>query len=284
MLTDISITTLAIATGAGLTAGAVASQIAEHLPAAMARSWRTDALAALELEQPGETDPAPHFSDPLHHACASCEGRQTAICSLPILSWALPGTCPAGHSASKGERGQRAALELLAVLITLGLLLTQGASWATAAVIGASLVLLTLTAIDLRAYLLPDVLTLPLLWAGLLYHLVFRPESLPDAVIGAAMGYLMLWGIYWIFRLVTGKHAMGHGDFKLLAALGAWTGWQTLPAILFAGALLGILIQLLVPTLRKRPIPFGPFLAVGGWVVLLGGPELTAVLRAIYLL
>ena len=145
-------------------------------------------------------------------------------------------------------------------------------------IFGACLTLLVLSVIDFRTQLLPDAITLPLLWAGLAYQLLFQPLMLPSAVIGAMAGYLVLWSFYWLFKLVTGKEGMGYGDFKLLAALGAWLGWQWLPLLLILsaglGAVLGILLQLLVPRLRGAPMPFGPYLAVAGWIALLFGTPL----------
>ncbi|WP_290787586.1 A24 family peptidase, partial [Halomonas sp.] len=120
------------------------------------------------------------------------------------------------------------------------------------------------------------------------YQLLFQPLLLPSAVIGAMAGYLVLWSFYWAFKLITGKEGMGYGDFKLLAALGAWMGWQYLPLLLILsagiGAIIGILVQLAVPRLRGAPMPFGPYLALAGWVALLGGEPLMAVYGQFFLL
>jgi hypothetical protein len=127
---------------------------------------------------------------------------------------------------------------------------------------------------------LPDDITLPLLWAGLLFNLFLGPVAIADAVLGAAAGYLLLWSIYWLFKLVTGKEGMGFGDFKLLAALGAWLGWQALPIIILlssaVGAVLGVLILALRGQGRSQPLPFGPYLAAAGWISLLWGGEISA--------
>ena len=128
--------------------------------------------------------------------------------------------------------------------------------------------------------LLPDQLTLPLVWLGLLINMSDTFISLQDAVLGAVFGYLTLWSIYWAFKLVTGKEGMGYGDFKLLAALGAWFGWQALPLIIilssFAGAIIGVAVIVASKDKQSRPLPFGPYLAIAGWVYLVYGVELTA--------
>ena len=132
--------------------------------------------------------------------------------------------------------------------------------------------------IDMDHQLLPDDITLPLLWLGLLFNLSATYVSLPDAVIGAIMGYLSLWSIYWIFKLITGKEGMGYGDFKLLAALGAWMGWQALPMIILLSSLVGADCGIALMVIKRRgkdiPIPFGPYLAMAGWLVLLWGDTL----------
>jgi leader peptidase (prepilin peptidase)/N-methyltransferase len=140
--------------------------------------------------------------------------------------------------------------------------------------------LIALTGIDIDTQLLPDSITLPLLWLGLLLNINSTFTSLNDAVIGAAAGYLTLWGVYWIFKLTTGKDGMGFGDFKLLAALGAWFGWQAIPLIIilssFVGAFIGILLILLKKQGREVPMPFGPYLAGAGLLTLFYGDQLTA--------
>ena len=133
--------------------------------------------------------------------------------------------------------------------------------------------------IDMDHKLLPDDITLPLLWMGLLFNLGGTYVSLADAVVGAMAGYLILWSVYWLFKLVTGKEGMGYGDFKLLAALGAWLGWQALPLIILlsslVGAVCGIALIIIKGRGREIPIPFGPYLAAAGWICLLWGNEIT---------
>jgi len=138
--------------------------------------------------------------------------------------------------------------------------------------------LIALTMIDYDQQLLPDDITLPLLWLGLLFNLGNTYVSLSDAVLGAMLGYLILWSVYWLFKLLTGKEGMGYGDFKLLAALGAWLGWQMLPLIILmssvVGAVCGVALMLLKGRGREVPIPFGPYLAVAGWLALLQGEQI----------
>ena len=140
--------------------------------------------------------------------------------------------------------------------------------------------LIALTMIDFDHQLLPDDITLPLLWLGLLFNTASIFTSLQDAVIGAAAGYLFLWSIYWAFKLLTGKEGMGYGDFKLLAALGAWLGWQMLPLIVLLSSLVGAVCGIVLMVIKRRgkdiPIPFGPYLAAAGWIALLWGEELLA--------
>ena len=148
--------------------------------------------------------------------------------------------------------------------------------------------LIALTCIDLDEMLLPDQITIPLIWLGLLFHLVTQTIALSDAVIGACAGYLSLWSIYWGFKLFTGREGMGHGDFKLLAALGAWLGWSVLPLLILISSLLGIIVHLCLsigrPELLKQPIPFGPYLAGAGWACLCYGDTLSFYIESVRIL
>ena len=139
--------------------------------------------------------------------------------------------------------------------------------------------MIALAAIDLDTQLLPDDISLPLLWAGLAFNLGASFAALGSAVVGAIAGYLSLWLVYWGFKLATGKEGMGYGDFKLLAAIGAWLGWQALPLVIlassFVGALVGVTLIVFARHAREKPIPFGPYLAAAGVIALFWGPELT---------
>ena len=166
-------------------------------------------------------------------------------------------------------------VELATGLLSALLVWKFGSGWAGLATLGFGYALLAMTAIDYDTQLLPDDLTFPLLWAGLLVNLNGTFVPLNDAVIGAAAGYLVLWSIYWLFKLATGKEGMGYGDFKLLAALGAWLGWTMLPTIILlssiVGAVVGISLIVFVKRGRDKPIPFGPYLAAAGMIALLYG-------------
>ncbi|HWK52857.1 MAG TPA: A24 family peptidase, partial [Hyphomicrobiales bacterium] len=168
------------------------------------------------------------------------------------------------------------ASALLAVLVTAHF----GFQWSTLAALVFTWTLLTLAMIDVDEQLLPDDLTLPLLWLGLLLNTQGAFTSLTSAVIGAVAGYLSLWSLYWAYKLIRGREGMGHGDFKLLAAIGAWLGWQLLPIVIllssFVGAVVGIGLIVLRGRDRNVPLPFGPYLAAAGFLALLWGRELTA--------
>src|SRR4030095_15424379 len=171
-------------------------------------------------------------------------------------------------------------VEALTALLSAVIVWNFGVSWTAGFALVLLWMLIALTFIDADTTLLPDDLTLPLLWIGLLANLVgaFPGVTLRDAVLGAAAGYLSLWLVYWAFKLATGKEGMGYGDFKLLAALGAWMGWKAiLPIVLLAsvvGALIGIVLIVLARRGREIPIPFGPYLASAGLIVLLSGQRL----------
>lgn len=259
----------------GLCLGSFLNVVITRLPVMLLQGWRAEAREALELE----TEETPRFN--LLTPASQCPGCRAPIAwhdNVPLLGFLKR----RGRCASCGQRisPQYPMIELAGSALTLAVVIIYGASLASLFLIGACLALLALAAIDFRTQLLPDAITLPLLWAGLLYQLLFQPLMLHSAVIGAMAGYLVLWGFYWLFKLVTGKEGMGYGDFKLMAALGAWLGWQQLPLLLLlsagVGALVGIAVQLVLPRLRGAPMPFGPFLAMAGWIALLAGTPLIA--------
>ena len=257
-----------------LLVGSFLNVVIHRLPKMMEAEWQAQ-CAELRGETPAESTPY-NLAVP-RSACPQCGHRITALENLPLLSWLwLRGRC----SACSAPIGARYPLvELLTALLSAAVAWKWGVSVQT---LGALLLVWTLVAlafIDLDTTLLPDSLTLPLLWLGLLFNLGGHFASLPDAVIGAIAGYGVLWSVYWLFKLVTGKDGMGYGDFKLLAALGAWLGWQMLPVTLLlssvVGAAIGIAMIVLVKHDRRMPIPFGPYLAGGGLVALFFGADLT---------
>lgn len=258
----------------GLLVGSFLNVAIHRLPRMMEAEWHAQCA-----ELRGEPVPdAPRYNLWLpRSACPQCGHPITALENIPLLSWLwLRGRC----SACRAPIGARYPLvELLTALLSAAVAWKWGASVQTVGALLMVWALITLAFIDLDTALLPDSLTLPLLWLGLLFNLGGHFSSLPDAVVGAMAGYLVLWLVYWLFKLATGKDGMGYGDFKLLAAIGAWLGWQMLPVTLLlssvVGAVVGIAMIVLVKHDRRVPIPFGPYLAGGGLVALFFGADLT---------
>jgi leader peptidase (prepilin peptidase)/N-methyltransferase len=211
-------------------------------------------------------------------ACPHCKHQITARENIPVVSWLmLRGKC----SNCKAPISARyPAVELLTGVLSALVVWKLGSGWAGLSALFFLYSLIAMTFIDADTQLLPDDLTFPLLWAGLLMNVNATFVPLQDAVIGAAAGYLALWSIYWLFKLATGKEGMGYGDFKLLAALGAWMGWAMLPTIILlssvVGAVVGIALIVFAKRGRNNPIPFGPYLAAAGLIALLYGGPLSA--------
>jgi leader peptidase (prepilin peptidase)/N-methyltransferase len=258
----------------GLLIGSFLNVVIHRLPRMMEADWHAQCA-----DLRGETvpDASRYNLWAPRSACPQCGHQITALENIPLVSWLwLRGRC----SACRTPISARYPLvELLTALLSAAVAWKWGLSVQT---LGALLLVWTLIAlafIDLDTTLLPDSLTLPLLWLGLLFNLNGHFAALPDAVIGAIAGYGVLWSVYWVFKLVTGKDGMGFGDFKLLAAIGAWLGWQLLPVTLLlssvVGAAIGIAMIVLVKHDRRVPIPFGPYLAGGGLVALFFGADLT---------
>jgi leader peptidase (prepilin peptidase)/N-methyltransferase len=210
-------------------------------------------------------------------ACPHCGHRITALENIPIVSWLLlRGKC----SACKAPISARyPVVEAVTGLLSALLVWHLGSGWLGLASLVFAWFLIAMTLIDYDTKTLPDDLTYPLLWLGLLINLNGTIVPLRDAVIGAMAGYVSLWAVYWLFKLVTGKEGMGYGDFKLLAALGAWMGWAMLPTIIIlssaVGAVVGISLIVFARRDRNNPIPFGPYLAAAGIIALLYGTPLT---------
>ena len=262
----------------GLLVGSFLNVVVHRLPLMMRREWREQ--CAEEMTRPAPELPAGRFDLVAPRSrCPGCGRQIRAVENIPVLSWlVLRGKC-AGC-------GGRISARYPAVELMTGLMFAATVyllPWPAQALAGIALTgtLIALTFIDIDEQLLPDSMTLPLLWAGLAFNLLAGEHAfvtLQDAVIGAIAGYLSLWSVYWLFKLVTGKEGMGYGDFKLLAALGAWLGWQMLPLIILlsaaVGAIIGIAMIVLLGRDRQIPIPFGPYLAAAGWIALLWGPQL----------
>jgi len=265
---------LAVALIAGLCVGSFLNVVIVRVPRMMELEWQQQA-AELRGEEPADTAPF-NLVTPRSH-CPGCGHAIGLLENVPLLSWLfLRGRC-----SSCGMRipARYPLVEALTGVLSLIAIWRFGPTAAGAGALLLGFFLVALTFIDLDTQLLPDDMTLSLLWLGLLFNLwgVFAP--LESAVIGAIAGYLVLWSIYWLFRLVTGKEGMGYGDFKLLAALGAWFGWQALPAIILlssiVGATVGIALMIFRRHGREVPIPFGPYLAGAGLLALYFGQPLS---------
>ena len=265
---------LALAGFLGLMIGSFLNVLIHRLPKMMQAEW---AAQCAELRnEPVPESPRYNLMVP-RSACPHCQHRISAAENIPVLSWLmLRGKCSACHTKISPRYP---IVELLTGLLTLAVVWKFGATWQAVGGLVFVWTLIALAFIDFDTSLLPDSLTLPLLWAGLIFNLASHFTSLPEAVIGAIAGYLILWSIFWLFKLATGKEGMGYGDFKLLAAIGAWLGWQLLPITLLlssvVGALVGIAMIVWIKHDRRVPIPFGPYLAGGGLVALFFGDQLT---------
>jgi leader peptidase (prepilin peptidase)/N-methyltransferase len=260
----------------GLVVGSFLNVVIYRLPLMMETRWRKDCCELLEVEQEQEA-PRLTLATPNSH-CPHCGVAIKPWHNIPVLSYLLLGGKCANCAVAISLRYP--AVELVTGLLTLSLAWFFPLSWALLGAVLLTWSLLVLTMIDVDHQLLPDDITLPLLWLGLLFNLGGTYVSLADAVIGAMTGYLILWSVYWLFKLVTGKEGMGYGDFKLLAALGAWLGWQALPLIILlsslVGAVGGIALIFIKGRGRDNPIPFGPYLAAAGWICLIWGDDITA--------
>jgi leader peptidase (prepilin peptidase)/N-methyltransferase len=264
----------------GLLVGSFLNVVIYRLPIMMRRDWRRQCQE--ELAQPAPAVPEDRFSLVAPRSrCPACGKPIGALQNVPVLSWLwLRGKCAAC--------GARISARYPSVELLTGLLFALTAwqlPWPGQALAGLVLTgsLIALTFIDFDEQLLPDAITLPLLWAGVIYNLAAGDAaftSIESAVVGAVAGYLSLWLVYHGFRLATGKEGMGYGDFKLLAALGAWLGWQMLPIIILLSAVVGAVLGVALIVVRGRdrqlPMPFGPFLAAAGWIALVWGPDLSA--------
>ena len=260
----------------GLMVGSFLNVVIHRLPLIMERDWREqlresngEAVDAGDAPRLGLVTP--------RSRCPHCGHGIRWYENIPVLSWLwLRGRC----SACGAAIGLRYPLvELATAGFSAAIAWHFGFGWETAAALLLTWALIALSMIDYDHQLLPDVITLPFLWLGLVLSLVPLFADARSAILGATAGYLVLWGIYHLFRLLTGKEGMGYGDFKLLALLGAWMGWQALPVIVIlsslVGAVAGVAMILLLGRDRQLPIPFGPYLAAAGWIALLWGDRIS---------
>ena len=261
----------------GLAIGSFLNVVIYRLPVMLERGWRNQCQ---ELVSPNKERSAPEQRFDLvvpRSRCPYCGHAITALENIPILSFLwLKGKC---SDCGKPISWRYPAVELLTGCFSALVAWRFGFSFAALAGLALTWSLIALTFIDFDRQLLPDDITLPLLWAGLLLNVMALYAPISSAVIGAAAGYVSLWLVYQLFKLVTGKEGMGYGDFKLFAVFGAWLGWQSLPLIILlaslVGAVVGIAFILFLGHDRRVPIPFGPFLCVAGWIALMWGETLT---------
>ncbi|QYJ79166.1 prepilin peptidase [Shewanella acanthi] len=276
------------------TIGSFLNVVIHRLPVMMKREWQQECNGYLEeyhadlltqIRQVGIdtlNKPIDHYPEKYNlivpgSACPKCKTAIKPWHNLPMLGWLmLRGKC----AACKAPISARyPIIELITGLLVATLAWHFGPSWQFVFTSLLTFVLVALTGIDLDEMLLPDQLTLPLLWLGLLLNLNQMFTSPTDAIIGAAAGYLSLWSVFWLFKLLTGKEGMGYGDFKLLAVFGAWLGWQMLPLVILLSSLVGAVVGITIIVANRKgmrnqlsnPIPFGPYIAAAGWIAVIWG-------------
>ena len=260
----------------GLLIGSFLNVVVYRLPKMLLRDWQAQAREILNL--PTESDGQIFNLILPNSSCPHCAHEIKPWENIPIFSWLfLRGKC----SSCKAPISTRYPLvELTCGLLSAYVAWHFGFTWQAGSMLLLTWGLLAMSLIDADHQLLPDALVLPLLWIGLIVNQFGLFASPADALWGAIAGYLSLWSVYWLFKLVTGKEGMGYGDFKLLAMLGAWGGWQILPLTILLSSLVGAVLGVIMLRLRNAetstPIPFGPYLAIAGWIALLWGEQITA--------
>jgi leader peptidase (prepilin peptidase)/N-methyltransferase len=259
----------------GLLIGSFLNVLIYRLPVMMERDWRAQARDMLALPPEEKTGTFNLFLP--HSRCPHCAHQIRAWENLPVISYLLlGGKC----SDCKSPISKRYPLiELACGVLSAFIAWHFGFGWQAGAVLLLSWGLLAMSVIDMDHQLLPDSLVLPLLWLGLIANTFGLFTNLHDALWGAVLGYMSLWSVFWIFKLLTGKEGMGQGDFKLLALFGAWGGWQIVPLTILVSSAVGAVLGLIILRLRNAetstPIPFGPYLAIAGWIALLWGGQIT---------
>jgi len=259
----------------GAMVGSFLNVVIYRLPVMLERDWEKEARAILELES-NESQSVFNLASPPSR-CQGCGAAIKPWQNIPIISWIVQGgkcrNCKSSISV------QYPMVEASCAVLTVVVAWQFGPTWHALAAIVFTWFLLAGAVIDFNTKLLPDSITLPLLWLGLIVSLFPWSITPEQAIVGAALGYLSLWSVYQLFKLLTGKEGMGFGDFKLLAALGAWCGWEQLPTIILlsslSGAVLGIIWLKLGDKHKDTAMPFGPYLAIAGWLAYLWGPQMT---------
>lgn len=263
-----------IAAGLGLLVGSFLNVVILRLPKRLEWEWKRDSLETLGQADLYDPPPPGIVVEPSH--CPQCGHKLSWYENIPVLSWvALRGRC---RSCKTPISAQYPAVELLTMLLVTACVWRFGFGWQGFGAAMLSCFLIAMSGVDVRTQLLPDQLTLPLLWLGLIASVdnLFIPAK--AAIAGAVLGYLSLWVVYWVYKQLTGKIGMGHGDFKLLAALGAWAGYKALLPIVLLSSLVGAIIGSIWLMTKGRdqgtPIPFGPYLAIAGWIVFMWGNDI----------
>lgn len=261
----------------GLMVGSFLNVVIHRLPIMLEHSWRSECRAFLGVA--ADDPPAEPYNLMVPRSrCPQCGKLIAAHENIPVISYLLL----RGRCAGCGTRisPRYPAVEMLTALLSLAVASQFGPTVQTATALGLTWSLVALSFIDLDKQLLPDAITLPVLWGGLLLSLFGVFTDSASSILGAVFGYLSLWSVFHLFKLATGKEGMGYGDFKLLALLGAWLGWGKLPAIVLmssvVGAIFGIAMIALARHDHRVPIPFGPYLAIAGWIALVWGDELNS--------
>lgn len=264
-----------------LCVGSFLNVVIYRLPLMMQREWQTECrvLLADDLKPTKADNAAVEFNlNKPNSTCPKCKTAIKAWHNIPVISWLfLKGRCA---SCSNPISVRYPIVEMLTAILSLFVAYTFGATEQALLYILITWVLVALTFIDIDHMLLPDQLTLPLVWLALIAAVMGITISPTSAIIGAACGYLSLWSVFWLFKLITGKEGMGYGDFKLLAVFGALLGWQSLLTIVLLSSVVGAIIGIALLTIQGKdkatPIPFGPYLAIAGWVTLLWGTQIQA--------
>lgn len=260
----------------GLAVGSFLNVVIYRLPLMLEREWKSECTEFLELEKDSGQDQQPLTLSTPASSCPHCGHKIRFWENIPVISYLLLGGKCAGCKAHISL--QYPIIELITALLSISVAYVYGVSWQTLLGLFLTWCLVALTVIDLKKQLLPDNITLPLLWAGLIANTSGMFTDLTSAVYGAIAGYLVLWGVYKTFKFFTGKEGMGYGDFKLLAALGAWMGWQMLPQIILLSSLVGACIGIAMIVITRHdkniPIPFGPYLAIAGWIAFVWGSDI----------
>lgn len=272
------------------TIGSFLNVVIHRFPVMMKREWQQECNQYLQeyhaeivtkigidkLNTPIDSFPEKYNLVVPGSACPKCKTSIKPWHNLPVFGWLmLKGKCAACHAPISARYP---IIEFITGLLVATLAWHFGPSWQFVFASILTFVLVALTGIDLDEMLLPDQMTLPLLWLGLIINLNHTFASPTDAVIGAAAGYLSLWSIFWLFKILTGKEGMGYGDFKLLAVFGAWLGWQMLPLVILLSSLVGAVVGIAMIVSKRlkqgNPIPFGPYIAAAGWIALLFGQQI----------